>query len=328
MRPAGPSLTSLKRSLRVWCSAALCASLILAAGSAVALFAWLSSPEKPKKIELLRSATSPNGTWVAESYFEIYSNDNDVRLALHHPQKTPVTYEQFLPPMEYSYYKWLDDSTLLIATPEGSKLDTTLHEFNGVHLQYAYYPEDPDTPQIVGSQKIFTKKAAFTSRLEVQHNVGLPGVACNLNMTAPDGEYINNVSLRISAARQYLHGNLEHAPENVYSVLIPINGDAEKSLGHRTGVKLQGFSPKHEYFKRGATLVKAPLGNFALNGQEEFLSLMHKLKSGDLHVKVGFWLDNAEVIYTNAVPKNLSAIKAFEQCIDQNHIFTSFKTEK
>lgn len=44
-------------------------------------------------------------------------------------------------------------------------------------------------------------------------------------------------------------------------------------------------------------------------------SAIQKLKSGGLKIKVAFWLDNAEVIYSAQNPGDASAIEDFENCV-------------
>ena len=52
---------------------------------------------------------------------------------------------------------------------------------------------------------------------------------------------------------------------------------------------------------------------YELHDKDDLLSVVDKAKHGNLHLKVGFWLDNAEVIYSSAPPTDTSAIEAFER---------------
>lgn len=155
----------------------------------------------PEKVELEDTAASPDRTWVAERYIETYPQDTAIQIALHHPQTTPSPINLYIPYKsvgEDVLFKWLDSSNLLIAAAEGSRLETQPDEYYGVHLHYGHYPNDPDVPRIAGSQKLFTKRVDFTYRFEKGDGEGTPGVGCFLHMTATDGEYLDNISLRLA----------------------------------------------------------------------------------------------------------------------------------
>ena len=328
------------------------ALLMLAAEPASAIFNIPTNFGYPDKTELQDSATSPDGTWVAERYEEIYSEDTAVQISLHHPQQSPATSSQYIPFKwvgEDVVFKWLDDSNLLIAAAEGNDQGTkaekefdaegnTPAEFNGVKLHYGYYTYEPDTPRIAGSQKIFTKSVTFSYRFKPFHNRGEPSNECDLFMTAPDGDYIHNISLRISAAQLYPNGEWQHTPKTNFSINIGADKEVRQSLGFATGAKVENFSPNngkpimgriyktgmwpHTHPARGWDLV------YLLQDQNDLQTIIHKIKNGSLHVKVGFWLDNAEVIYTSTAPSDASSVEAFERCIKENKIFTNATTAK
>jgi hypothetical protein len=325
--------------------------------------AWF---DRPQQIELQDSVTSPDGTWVVERYLEIYSEDTAIRLALHHPQKGDATSSQYIPFKslgEDVVFKWLDDSNLLIAAPEGNDQHTRPYNefgegnrpdsFNGVKLHYAYFTYDPDKSRVVGSQKIFIKKSDFDYRFEKSDGIGVPGIDCYLNMSAVDGDYLEHLKLKISAMKTFEVKALWQDPKNGYKIdpKNPYRIDPEystaavnvftdkvidKSLGLPTGGKLESFSPMAGKPLMGRTYRKiiAPSGSsmpswdlvYQLNGQSDIQAIISKILKGGLKIKIDFWLGDAEVMYTSTLPKDQTAIKAFQQCVDENHIFTKKKS--
>jgi hypothetical protein len=260
----------------------------------------------PTHMELLDSANSPDGKWVAERYFVIYPEDSDTRIALLprlHSENlpVPVTWEELLPRIEYAYFKWLDNATLLIAAPEGNKLDTSLREYKGVHLLYGFYPNNPDTPRIAGSQKVVQKTVTFNYHTDGPTSFGAD---CALTMTAQGGEYIKHISLKIWATTP--HGEQKLDRNYTYGILLT----PEENGVYYTGMKVEDIS-----------------GEKTIPRKDEIISLIDKIRMGHLHVKYGFWLDNTEVIYTNNIPKDQSAITAFKQCIGEHQISTTSKAE-
>ncbi len=197
--------------------------------------------------------------------------------------------------MEGALFKWLDNSTLLIAAPETGRLDTTLNEFNGVRLIYEHYPSYPEVPGPIGSHNIFTKLVDFTYRFTNGSQEGQPLTACYLHMTAKDGDYLNELSFTVAN-----HGIIRSSEEK-----------AIKPLTYKTSMEVQDFSP-----------IDPSISKYAI------IPFIHDIEKGNLQVKYGFWFDNAEVIYTSSIPKDVSALKAFERCISENQIYSTIKTEK
>jgi hypothetical protein len=55
-------------------------------------------------------------------------------------------------------------------------------------------------------------------------------------------------------------------------------------------------------------------------GKPEIGTVIDKIRSGRFDVKVGFWLDDAETIYSNSAPGDLQPVNDFEQCMADNAI--------
>jgi hypothetical protein len=60
-------------------------------------------------------------------------------------------------------------------------------------------------------------------------------------------------------------------------------------------------------------------------GYGDIIEVLDKIKTGTFDVKVGFWRDNTEVIYSNTTPENPGAADDFEQCLTANAIFMDIR---
>jgi hypothetical protein len=121
-----------------------------------------------------------------------------------------------------------------------------------------------------------------------------------------------------------------NVPEKLlYGVNIHTDKEARKSLSYATGAKLADFSPKDGKVLMVRTFKKLPPNGsvnsmwglvYQLHDQDALQAVIKEIKNGNLITKIGFWLDNAEVVYSSTAPKDISAVEDFEHCIKQNNI--------
>ena len=303
---------------------------------------------------LIESQRSPNGFLIAERYANGCASDSAVVKLSIRPQegKPPQTKDFFLsthlstPNLPDVLFKWLSDSSLLVAIPEESGREKWMAEFRklqkpqkfrGVSLIYAVYSKDPDHFRDATSKVISRKPARFDYRFQTDKNsASLPSIGCSLYMTAPDGQHFNQLSLRLSASKTSAHKarrgtTVIDVPERS-SASILVSGDyaIANSTGYATAAALDTLLPITEtmFNVRASKPIRAPNGAslpmwqiYWEIGLEDITVATNKIKEGAFEVKVGLWLDNAEVIYPNVGPADLGVLDDFTRCIAENGIF-------
>jgi hypothetical protein len=163
-------------------------------------------------------------------------------------------------------------------------------------------------------------------------------------MTALDGDYLNHLLLQLAALREFeikgtqLDGYKIQPEAVVSTVNISTDKETRQSLGSATGAQVEKFSPTEgkpmmdRSFKQIRSPSQSPVADwhlsYQLQGHNNLQAIINNIKQGTLHVTVGFWLDNAKVIYTSAAPRDVSAVDAFEHCIKDNKIFTSQEPDR
>lgn len=239
--------------------------------------------------------------------------------------------------------KWIDDHNLIIAAPEGARLKTMRTEFDGVHIQYANYPKDSDKVKDEHLRRQVEKKGHFEPMFSKDDGVGVPGIGCYLTVRVHDGEYLDELSLILTArttfavkARQppdYKKIVLNEAYSS-FNFQIVARDKVERPDKHATGADVVGFAPKDGRSKLAMTSfsyprIKAPNGEpmpkwdfvYSPKDPHDIVSIAKKIKAGNFAIRVGYWLDNKVIVYHGVKPGDQKPIEMFEQCINQNHIF-------
>jgi hypothetical protein len=222
--------------------------------------------------------------------------------------------------------------------PEGIDLHEGPDHFKDVQIIYSVYPRDPDRFRDANLRAVVRPPAKFDYDFKpVTDLTGLPSVGCELDIeTIGDGDYIKRLFLRLYAGR--------NTPVKAYdpttrkarmtsersnaSFLVSTDRDYMKSphLGTAMSISVPLNHDKASA-DRNLRLIPTPNGRTS-PGWQTSLSLDEKdtnavldqLKSGKFEVKLGFWLDGAELIYQNIGGAN-HAFQEFEACMNKNGIF-------
>jgi hypothetical protein len=235
--------------------------------------------------------------------------------------------------------KWIDEHNLLIAAPEGSALKNGRNKFRGVHIQYDFYPMDSDKIKDEYLRRQVEKRERLEPRFRLDHGIGLRGIGCNLDVTAYDGEYLDQLELSMAARTTFAskasdRGKIILNPAySTFVFNISARDEIQRPDKHATGADVIEFAPKDGrsrliLYSANYPNIKAPNGRPAPKWQfgyrpkspNDIISIAEKLKSGTIAIRVGFWLDNEVVVYSGE-PIDQKPIEMFEQCIKDNRIF-------
>jgi hypothetical protein len=157
------------------------------------------------------------------------------------------------------------------------------------------------------------KRVRFEPRFRMIVGIGVPSIGCQLDVSAYDGEYLDQLSLSIAARTSGYYFN--------------IFSRDEIHRRHATGADVVEFSPKDGRSTLMTYNVNypgtAPKWDFGYNPKDphDIMSIAEKIKDGTIAIRVGFWLDNEVVVYSGEKPTDLKPIEMFEQCINEHHIF-------
>lgn len=236
------------------------------------------------------------------------------------------------------FAKWTDEHNLLIAAPEGSILNNRQNVFDDVHIQYLFYPMDADKTKDEDQRRKIEKRVRFDSKFSQRnHGFAIPGHQCQLDLSAYDGEYLDNLSVSIEARTTFAHNAYDRGNivlQNAYSeyyITISAHDEAERTNRHVTTAEVAGFSQKDgkaTLFSFAYPDSKVFSGTFRPNWKayydpqnpQDLLSITQQIKNGTFAVRVGYWLDNEVVVYSGEKPSNREPIEMFEQCINENRI--------
>lgn len=272
------------------------------------------------EIRTFNSTTSPDNRWTALK-LEKFCNENDyvpLWLALV-PANQPFAEDAVFSTSKQDdnneqnvvLTKWLDDSTLLVATPEGYPFHKTQPSFRGVSIRYEAYPDDPDRGPTGAPKRVFTKDVKFHFRFETNDGYGEPGLGCDLYAEGPDGDYLKDIGMRISSSRSFYTADKSTGS----SILIWSSEEMKKATGVVTSARVMTRSVgATRYWAREDNYHHAWQSMHTVNAAD-LLTVVEQLKNGGLVTKAGFWLDDAEVIYTSVKSDDLEAIRGFEQCL-------------
>lgn len=238
------------------------------------------------------------------------------------------------------FAKWIDEQNLLVAAPAGASLKTVKTDFAGVHIQQAVYPLDSEKAGNEGRKRLIEKRLIFEPTFSIGHGVGVPGIGCSLEVGARDGEYLDRLSLYLTARTTYAanaydvyKGTIREQAYSSYDFQIAARDEIERPDRHATGAEIVGFSPRDK---------KSILSNYVLNEPDlktpsgasfpkwdfvytpsdarDLLAIADDIKSGRLMIRVGYWLDDEVVSYAMAARPEPKSIDEFQRCISENHI--------
>jgi hypothetical protein len=264
----------------------------------------------------------------------------DVFLIVDHEQLTGADSRVLWSPLSI-FAKWIDERNLLIAAPEGSTLKKGQTEFRDVQIQYAFYPMDSDKTKDEYLRQQVEKTVSFEPRFRMDDGIGVPGIGCHLDITAYDGEYLDQLSLSLDGRTTFAVKAIDRGKivlneaYSGYNFQIVARDDIQRTDKHATDADVVGFAPKDGrstlwIYDLNYPSAKAPNGTpvpkwyFGYNpkNSHDIMSIAEKIKDGTIAVRVGFWLDNEVVVYSGGgKPTDQKPVEMFEQCINENRIF-------
>jgi hypothetical protein len=236
------------------------------------------------------------------------------------------------------FAKWIDDDNLLIAAPEGARLSTAPSEFDGIHIQYGDYPLDVEKTRNDDLKKVIEKRVTFEPSFDANDGAGVAGVRCLLTVHALHGEYLDVLSLDLSARRwlgvtdfDAKTGTLLKGVLSSFDFQISARDETVRPpVKYATGAEVIGFAPKDG--KIGNFIVRPPgekqpdgkpkwIFGYTPANPHDVISIAEELRRASLTIRVGYWLDDIVVLYSMEHPVDAQPINAFERCIADHHLF-------
>jgi hypothetical protein len=296
---------------------------------------------------LLQKRPSPNGAWIAEDYRDICADQGAIRLSLRPAQEAPARRSAFFLSApddswaENLVLKWLGNSELAIAIPAANRLPDWAadfqppprqRQFRGATIDYTVYPNDPDAARDPSSWKIVRMPITFAdSFVFTPHAVGVPGAMCNLYLRSADSAYYDQLSIRINLQRTDsvraldASGKTVNVPAQMDMSILVYGGQATSvSIGDVTAAAFDALPRRdnRDLLDRNFIPITAPSGKLAPAWQigwhldrPSLDAILRKIVSGAFTVKLGFWLENREVVYSNDAALALDAIADFKRCV-------------
>ncbi|MBB4196513.1 hypothetical protein GGD83_000284 [Rhodoblastus sphagnicola] len=308
--------------------ALVCALLV---GLPILAFVGFHIANEKCEVKTVGTSDSPNGQWKLVRVQKFCTSDEAVppeQFALLKPGQTFSKSSVFFvgssdPDFDHHTIlgKWQDASNILISSPASYDFKAAPKEFNGINIHYDVYSHSPEIARNTQSHHVINKPITLQFRLEKNDGIGQPGLGCDLWAEGNDGDYLGKLSLRLSsskvfAAKAWKGAQLVPTPEFESSgALITADKEIKKTTSYVTSAQVENFSLDHrEGWERDDNYNHAWQ---LLNRIEptDIQTAITKLKAGGLKIKVGFWLDNIEVIYTSVPTKDLKPIQDFEQCL-------------
>lgn len=295
----------------------------------------------PSCVLLRETQGSPDGSLIAERFDDACDVGESAYLSVRRSGDAPRRWHNvFLYPSgdtDSVLFKWLNNSHLLVALPEGNYLGKwpinyatkgMPVEINDVKISYGFYPKDPDAPRDPKTHEIVRKVANFSfEQVRSEDRLGgINTISCDLNMIANDDENLYRLHVELSAFKQAF----ENA-QNVSGGSIRIFADKSNAAStlNATSVSFDDwFSASHtDVVFRNFRHVSSPNEAESLwvfdseISENQINRSINNIKRGLLDIKVGDWLTNSEIIYSVAAPSNVGAVDNFKKCIVENSIF-------
>jgi hypothetical protein len=308
---------------------------------AVLLWFALSSPTSSSCKPLVEAKPSPQGSWVAERR---YGCDGYVEFSLRQAETQHVRsgdiFVSFFPG-EYSVdllFKWLSESELLIAIPQGNDRVHWPTQFralekpdklHGVRLNYAIYPSDPDLARDTGSRTIVRKRVPFDYQFKASKDEGDRSLACTISLTIVDREYFDRMQVGLNASKTPAQlvwkggARVPMAERSLAGIRISAHQKIGNFTSEPTAAAFGSIHPSEpQLIDRGLTPT-APTWQAMWWPIEpkDFTAALNKIREGAFDIKVGFWLDNLEVVYSSSDQVNPGAVDDFERCLSEDAIF-------
>ena len=185
---------------------------------------------------------------------------------------------------------------------------------------------------MVDTQETVRQPVIFSYRFEQDSALGQPGVSCALFVTG-DESYSRRIRIRLSASKIFsvnardAGGKTVKMPEHAgASILFSADWDNSLRADFPTAVAFESGARR---LIRGGTWDRhkmsagpAPAWQTLWKIEESELDqILDSLRSAQFGVKVGYWLDNRKIVFSNTAPADLGALGKFKDCITTNEIF-------
>jgi hypothetical protein len=235
--------------------------------------------------------------------------------------------------------KWVSEKAVIIAAPEGSGIDTSRSEFNGVHIDYASYPIEASGTKDEHMTHVVEKKFVFEGKFKTDEKYPMPGAGCELTISGRDGEYVDLLSWSLRARITYAYDS--HPAFSSYDFLVLARDEIEKPDKHAIIANAIGFSPKEGKstlwaYDLNYPGIKAPSGvptpkwqfGYIPKNPRDLIAMAESARNGTFALEVNYWLDDEIVRYSAVGPIDPRQINAFEHCIAENRILDAPQLSK
>lgn len=295
------------------------------------------SPYEVCEDETLDRTPSPDGAWSAVRTRTTCiegSRDTGIQFALL-PGDAPPTAEAIFyeTSVDHAYQRaeiipaWIDNTTLLLAAPQGYVFPPLPDTYRGIQLRYQHYPKDPDAAMEGHTLEVSTQPWPMRFRAE-RHAGGCeldgvgPGEADGIHFYDPflslSSELLRNGIDQFANLNEHSAKNATKGPRLSYTVII----GADSRIGetnHRATSSGIGLLPMadHALWESHRDSRNGKWSAYYAPSHDTILQLVAALKKGGVPIKVTYWLDHKQHIYLTEKPADTTALDIFEQCVIQ-----------
>jgi hypothetical protein len=265
---------------------------------------------------------SPDGSWIAEIYrdsCDVY--DEKVVFALRRVGETPRQKKNIAASSagdpDTVVFSWLDKSTVALASFGGSAHSARFFdfdrpaEFRGIKLAYFTYPDRPDAARTPQSRIVESRQIDFAYRFDPSDkSLAYPGVNCAIRMTGADNSEFGNIDV-------HLYGFKSNPGSGGSYAYVRVILDSSIERPNITAIALDQFNPADRLHRDGR---KTQAVWQVSSG--DLMREISRLRTRSLNLKIGYFLDNTEIVYSNRNDFDITALDQFERCVADNAVFS------
>lgn len=147
--------------------------------------------------------------------------------------------------------------------------------------------------------------------------VAYPGVGCSIRVSGDDNPKFSRISVRLYGFKEVHPG-----PVRAFAY-VRVQLESSTLRPGITAISLDGFNPANWLDRDGAkTQAMWEVSS------EDLMHEISRLRTEPLNLKIGYFLDNTEIIYSNQNNFDISALDRFERCAADNAVFSLGSSEK
>jgi len=258
---------------------------------------------------------SPSGGWVAEKVDYCTNDGLDPYSLSIRPATEAIGGPRALLFHIYApdsvYYKWLDGEHLIVGSNDLKNIPTRPDHIANVSIDFkTYFTNKPDETQDKALKSVIIRKALPIYSFEPESGEGLSLSSCSFQVDLDGGPMLKRVSIRLTESGISFFGYADRSK--------PVNFVTAAGFGDgRSGEPQKDFSLLRFDDQRSISLGESSPAwrmDWSLN-RNQLVDLIDNIRSRHFDVKMGFWFESTEVIYSIDGPAESNQIEKFYSCI-------------